>query len=302
LLEQQLAAAFIAAVLLAIFVAGLVRSRSPYIAVVFAVLVAIPIAGLTTFAVAPRPLLDFGFFVDIAFIPALIGLGAGSFIVAAAINRGHALTAGRLNLLAVAFVVLWIGIVLAISAFLAVWEPGFAIANLALNVAWFGFWAVPQTRVRSGRFVVDIKAPRQRVFAFMADASNWPRYVEQDVSVSVEPPGPLREGSRVKEVRRYDTAVRGPRVLPPTIEVVTEVTGVEPGASISLREAGLLASQRTEFTDVVDGTRISISLRVEVPFHQAFLGTILLMRSQRASRRAKTERNLAKLKAILEQP
>jgi hypothetical protein len=300
LLDQQLAAGFIAAVLLAIGVAALVRSRSVYVLVALGLLAAIPFLGLVTYAFAPRPQQDLGFLLDVAVIAALVGLAAGMFAVVNSMNRGP-LTATTLNALGIAYAVLWIGIALAISAFLALWEPGFAIANLAVNAAWICYWAVPRPRTLAGSSSIDINAPRERVFAFMADASNWPRYDEQLVSATAAPAGPLRQGSRVTEVRWYDSPVRGPRMLPSTVEVVTEVIGIEPGKSILARDSRRVVTSQTGFADSVQGTAISIDVRVKVPFHQAFLGAVLLFRSQRAARRSRSERNLAKLKEILEQ-
>jgi polyketide cyclase/dehydrase/lipid transport protein len=301
LLEQQLAAGFIAAVLLVIGAAALIRSRSIYVLVAFGLLVALPLLGLVTYAIAPRPTLDFGMLIDFAFVPALLALSAGTFAVGASINRGP-LSPNRLTGLGIAYVVLWLGIVLAISAFIAVWEPAFAIANLVLNAAWICFWAIPGTRSTSGASSIEINAPRDRVFAFMGDASNWPRYDEQLVSATSRPPGALRQGSRVTEVRKYDSPVRGPRMLPTTIEVQTEVIEVEPGVSITARDGRRVVTSRTDFTDSAHGTVLSIGVRIKIPFHQAFLGAMLLFRSQRAARRARAERNLARLKELLEQP
>jgi Polyketide cyclase / dehydrase and lipid transport len=301
LLEQQLAAVFIAAVLLLIGIAALIRSTSIYVLVALGLLAAIPFLGLVTYAVAPRPQQDLGVILDLAVIAALVALSAGMFAVVTSMNRA-ALTAGRLSALGIAYVVLWIGIVLAITAFIALWEPAFAVANLVVNGAWICYWAIPRTRAMAGMSSIDIKAPRDRVFSFMTDASNWPRYDEQLLSATAIPPGPLREGSRVTELRQYDSPVRGPRTLPTTVEVVTEVLKVEPGKSIVARDGRRTVTSRTGFADTAQGTAVSIDVRIKVPFQYAFLGAVLLFRSQRAARRARADRNLAKLKQILEQP
>jgi len=299
---EQLAAAFLAAVLLVIGIGALIRSTSVYMLVALGLLAAVPFAGLVTFVIFPRPPQDFGLFVNLALLPALFALGAGIFAVSMAMNRGQSLSARRLNALGLAYVVLWVGVVLAISALLATWEPEFALANIVLNAAWICLWALPQLRRLNRVSLIEIKAPRERVFEFTADASNWPRYDEQLVSARVEPPGPLRVGSRVTEIRNYDSPVRGPRLFPATIEVVSEVTGLVPGQSLSLRDGRHVVRSTTEYSDSEKGTRVAISVSVRVPFHQAFLGAILLLRSQQGSRRARSERNLARLKEILEQP
>ena len=299
MLDQQLAAGFIAAVLLAVGAAALVRSTTIFVLVALGLLATIPFLALVTYAIAPRPTQDLGLLVNLALVPALLALGAGSYAVATSINRAP-ISSSRANSLGIAYFVVWVGIVLAISLLIAVWEPGFAVANLALNAAWTCFWAVPSTRRFGAVSAVEIKAPRHVVFAFMADAANWQRYDEQLVSALADPPGPLRVGSRVTEVRRYEAPVRGPRMLPTTIEVVTEVIAFEPDELLSARDGRGLVTATTNYSDTEEGTRVQIDVKVGVPFHQAFLGTILLLRSQRAARRARAERNLAKLREILE--
>ena len=299
MLEQQLAAAFIAAILFLIGVAAVIRSPSIYILVAIGLLAAIPFLGLLTYAIAPRPQQDLGTLLDFAVIAALVALSAGTFAVVSSMNRG-ALTAGTVTALGIAYAVLWIGIVLATSAFIALWEPAFAIANLVINAAWICFWAIPRTRRMRAASAIEIKAPRDVVFAFMADAANWPRYDEQIVSVDIEPPGPLRSGSRVTEVRRYESPVRGPRLLPTTVQVVTDVTAIEPSRSMTARDGRRIVTSKTDFADSAQGTKVLIEVRIELPFHQAFLGAMVLFRSQRAARRARAERNLARLKEILE--
>lgn len=298
---EQLSAAFIAAVLFALGAAALVRSTSIYVVVALGLLVTVPFAGLVTYAVAPRPLPDSGRFVDLALIPALIALAAGVYAVVGAANRSKPLTPGTLDSLVIAYVVLWIGIVLAISAFLALWEPAFAIANLVLNALWLLFWVVPRTRSLRGTTAVEIAAPRDRVFAFMTDSANWASYDEQLVSATPAPPGALRAGSRVTEVRHFDSPVRGPRMLPQTVEVVTEVTDMVPGVSFDMRDGRHIVRSTTSYAETAGGTTVSIDVRISVPFHQAFLGGILMLRSTRDVRRARAERNLARLKALLEQ-
>ena len=276
-----------------------IRSTSIYVAVALGLLAAIPFLALVTYAIAPRPAQDLGFLVNVALVPALLALGAGSYAVATSINRAP-LSSSRLNSLGIAYVVVWIGIVLAISLFIAVWEPGFAIANLVLNAAWICFWAIPRTRRFGALSSIEIKAPRDAVFAFMTDAANWPRYDEQLVSAIADPPGPLRLGSRVTQVRRYEAPVRGPRMLPTTVEVVTEVVGFEQGALLSARDRRRLVISTTRYGDAAGGTRVEIEVKGRIPFHQAFLGSILMLRSQRAVRRARADRSLAKLREILE--
>jgi hypothetical protein len=148
---------------------------------------------------------------------------------------------------------------------------------------------------------VDIAAPRSRVYDFIADPLNWPRYQEAAVSVSVQPPGPLAVGSEVKVKSRYESHVRGPRMLPDIIETTSIVTRLEPGRSIGMQIANQPSSTATtEFDDAGGGTRISTRAHSLVPYRLAVFGALIEMRYQRGKRLARAQRNLARLKAILE--
>ena len=91
-------------------------------------------------------------------------------------------------------------------------------------------------------------------------------------------------------------------MLPDTVEVVAVVTGLVPEESIATRSAAGLATAEYAFAGTAAATALTIRGRVTVPYRAAILGAAIVLWSQRASRAAKARRNLARLKALLEQP
>jgi uncharacterized membrane protein len=222
----------------------------------------------------------------------MLGLFAGS--------RGP-LSAARLQSVGLATLVLWQGIVVAISAFLAQWQPAFAVANLAVDVCWILLWIPRRARELRSEASVEIAAARARVYSFLADPTNWPRYDADLVSVTVHPPGALAAGSEVTQVRRYERAVRGPAMLPDTVEARSVVIGVRVGESIATEGRDGAARSTLRFADQDSGTRVVTQLRVTVPLRVALLGGVIALHAERDKRRTKARENLARLKAILEQ-
>ncbi|HYM97863.1 MAG TPA: SRPBCC family protein [Candidatus Sulfotelmatobacter sp.] len=298
----QLTAAFVAAALLGVAAIALLRSATPVIAVALALLVAIPCAGFAAYAIVPGPAPRFGSGLTAAYVSALVAFGAGVWIVVAGAARRAPLTASWLASLTLGMIVMWEGIVVALSMLLAEWEPLFAIANLALNAAWAMAWIPAPVRRLKSTSTIEIAAPRSAVYEFVAEPLNWLRYDEDLVSVSVKPAGPLRAGCEVTQVRRFEPGVRGPRVLPNTLESKQTVTEVTAGRSFSSRDATGIAWSATEFGDGEGKTRVTTRAQINVPYRSAFLGGLLMLLWQRPARLAKARRNLARLKAILESP
>ena len=297
----QLMAAFIAILLLLVAAAGLVRSTSPVVPAAIGLLIVIPFAGFAAYAIVPGPPPNFTL-LPFAGLAVSIALTAGVWMVGLMVTRRGPLGLQSLASIGIATVVLWQGIVVALSAFLAQWQPAYAIANLGVDAAWIAMWLPGRTRTVSSTAAIEIAAPRPRVFAFLADPANWPRYDADLVSVRVEPVGALAAGSEVTQVRRYERAVRGPAMLPDTVEVTSVVTQVTDGESIASAARDGRSNATLRFADHDSGTTVTTHARLTVPLRLALVGGAVAMRAQRRQRRAKARENLARLKAVLEQP
>ena len=296
----QLAAGTFAAVLAVLGALALIRTKGPIVAVMAGLLIAVPFAGFAAYAIVPArtPNLDG---ILVAWIPALIALAGGAITVATVAGR-RPLTGPRLFAASVGTVMLWEGIVVALSIVLAQWQPAFAIANVALNAAWLIVWIPVQLRRLGGETTVEIQAPTARVYEFISQPLNWPLFDEDAVSVNVRPAGDLAVGSEIVQIRRYEAAVRGPRIMADTLEVVAIVTGMVTEESITTRAATGTSTAEYRFASTAAGTAMSIRVRITVPYRAAILGAATVLWSQRSARAAKAKRNLARLKTLLEQP
>jgi hypothetical protein len=297
----QLAAGFLAAIFALMAVAGFLRYPRPLMVVVIALLLRIPIAGLAGYALIPGPPPHPGALLWLAFVPAVAGLAAGVWMLAWMSMRRASLTFANLELLSNGTLISYGGLILAISDALALWQPVWAMANLCVNAAWVLLWLPRRMRISVLDSSVEIAAPLSRVYSYVADPSNWPAYQEDVVSVAVQPEGPVGVGSEVTVTQRYESGVRGPRMLPDTITTVSVVDEVIADRALSMHLAERPAARsRMEFAETPAGTRITSKASAVAPFRLAVFGGLVELRTQRGARLARARRNLERLKRLLE--
>lgn len=300
----QLTAATVSVVFVLIGAVGLIRlTRLATLVLVLSFLV-VPALGLAVFAVSPGPMGDLGVvnlafpFVGLAFV-----LLVANFVLR--MNAGSSQPFASLHRRVPLFVLAWPCIVVAVSLFLWIFEPTFAAANLALNAAWFAIWLPRATRRSDRRSTYEIAAPRERVFAFVTDPSNWPLYNAGVEAVTVSPPGPLAVGSEITLRQRVTyPGLRGPRVLmPDSISVTSGVTQLVAGERPATRRLDLPDSaDLVELTDLDGRTRITGTAHNVIAYRYAVLGAGISLALGRRRIMELTEQRQAKLKALLEQP
>ena len=141
------------------------------------------------------------------------------------------------------------------------------------------------------------------MFGFLADAANWPRYLQDVESVTVRPPGPLAAGSEVTVRQRYDSHLRGPRMLPQVIETVSVISRIEPDREISMHLANRPASTTDlRFTASGDETVVSSWTTNVAPYRMALFGALIELRTLRREGRLRSRSSLGRLKQLLEAP
>jgi len=303
LLVWQLTAGFLAAILVLIGAVSLVRYSRPVMLVVLGFVLLIPAAGWAAYAIVPGPAPHPGLLVWLAFIPAIAGLAVGVWMLAWMNARREALTFANIELLSNGTLVVYASLIVALSDVLALWQPAWAIANVCVSALWLLAWT--PRRMRETRFesAVEINAPLARVYSFLVDPNNWPRYQDGLEVVAVRPPGPLAAGSEVVLRQRYDSHIRGPRMLPEVIETTSVVGAVTPEQSLTMHLAGRPESTATfEFAPSGDGTTVTSRSRSLAPYRLAAFGALIELRTQRAERRARAQASLARLKDLLEEP
>lgn len=256
-------------------------------------LVGIPVIGFGAYALQPAPVPPAGPFVLAALISAMIASGA--LISALRSPQVPFRRPAYFYLLALD------AAVVGAASFLAIWQPEFAVADIVGNVIWAFAWLPPGQRTTDAQASVEIAAARSRVFRFLADASNWPKYQESTDSVQVEPPQPLVEGSRVTVIRSGPD-FRG-RPLSATTTVTYFVDELVPDSSVGMVMLGHLDNRITwRLSDSPTGTTFATRAWGVVPYPLAVFGLMLEFWQYWNLRMSRVERTHARLKQLLDEP
>jgi hypothetical protein len=187
-----------------------------------------------------------------------------------------------------------------VSVLLFLFEPAFALANLALNAAWMAIWIPRRSRMRELQSSVQVAVPPERAFEFVTDLRNWPFYRDDVEVVEVTPDGPLAAGSEYVVRTLIPPSLR--RTSHRQIESRHRVSAMVPGSSYTVAfpdQPGNVS--RTDFAPIDSGTLITNTRSLRVPFPQASVGTLLNFHHTVEAIRAGEARKNTRLKEILEQ-
>jgi hypothetical protein len=266
-------------------------------------LFAIPLLGWATYAVWPRPL---GSFDSIRVGLPFAGFAA-ALIVAGVVLRiaaWHATTFASILRQAPLTLIAWPCMVVAIASLVAPFEPGFAVGDVAATGIWYLVWIPRPLRRLATRTSYEVAAPPERVFAFITDPFNWPRYRGDIDSVDVRPAGPVVVGSEIRTRRRLDLrGLRGPRMLVPTlVETVEVVTQLVPGALVASRRTDGVDSEASASVTAIDGgTAVTGAATIVVPYRLALVGGVIEARTGMPRALAKARESQDRLRKLIEE-
>ncbi len=298
----QLTAGFLAAILVFIGAMSLVRYSRPVMLVILGFVLLIPAAGWAAYAIVPGPEPHLGPVLWLAFIPAVLGLAVGVWMLAWMSARRDALTFANIELLSNGTLIVYAALIVALSDVLALWQPAWAIANVCASALWLLAWAPPRLRETRIDSSVEINASVARVYSFLVDPMNWPRYQDGLEVVAVRPAGPLAAGSEVVLRQHYDSHIHGPKMLPEVIETASVVSSVTPERELAMHLANRPASTATfAFAAAGEGRTTLRSVAQSVaPYRLAVFGALIELRTQRGERQVRAQRSLARLQELLE--
>jgi uncharacterized protein YndB with AHSA1/START domain len=137
--------------------------------------------------------------------------------------------------------------------------------------------------VISFAFPVEVGRPVEEVFAYLTDPANLPEWQQTD-RVEQLTPGPLKAGTRLREVRT---------VLGRRLESISEVSGYEPDRRFDLRIVSGLArvADRWTLEPIAGGTLLHFSTegRARTPFRplERVIAVVLERRRRRHHARLK---------------
>lgn len=299
----QVYAAVLAVMAPVVAVARLARSRRWSTVVWLMQLLAFPEAAFASYALAPGD--EPSFIVLAPLVIAFFGAAIGS-VIWTIFERGR-LTRATVGLDAiqrqhVVVVVVRAGFVFFLSAFAFLFVPWLAILNLAANAAWTVAWIPKRRRRVEFRVTYEVAADPCRVFDFVSNTDNWPRF--RDDFVRASPPGPVRIGTEIVTKLPIDWLSEDPSPrLAKSAEVRSTVTSLTPDREFSLAVVGRPDQTSTsELTAKVGGTVVTSVARGALTFPEAVMGFRFELPNVIATRRAMAERDAARLKEVLEAP
>jgi hypothetical protein len=301
----RLTAGVVAAAFVLIGVFGMVRLTRMAMLVLVLSFLLVPVLGLATYAIYPVPVQDLSV-IFLAFPFAGIAFAAllGSFLLR--IQAGSSPTFAEVHRRIPLFLVAWPSLVAAVSVFVYLFEPAFAVANAAVTAAWFLLWVPRVTRRSDRESSYEIAATPDRVYAFVTEAANWPLYNPGVESVTVQPPGPIAVGSRITFRQRVAyPGLRGPRLmLPSTLDLTSEVTALDTDRLLATRRVDLPdSSDVVELTSLAGGrTLVTGRAHNVLPYRYAVVGARVSALLSRESLQKLVAERQAKLKHLLEQP
>jgi uncharacterized protein YndB with AHSA1/START domain len=147
------------------------------------------------------------------------------------------------------------------------------------------------TRMIDFTIETEIARPAEQVFAYVVDPAKLPTWQTNTISAVPDPAGPVRLGSRIREVHR------GPRGKELASRV--EVSELEPDRVFALRmiEGPLPVDARITFEASEHGTRMCFTVHGEPRGPLRFLQPLM-----RAALKRQFREHCATLKRVLEGP
>jgi hypothetical protein len=295
----QLASLLIAGLLTIVWLAIGIRGDRPASLVVSTLMFFVPAAGFAYYGAEGGPEPSFEFVTAMVLFLYVVAAAGLLLMIIRRRRSDIVLTLAALDRRVARGFAIRLLLTLWFTVLLFAFEPLLAIANVVLNALWEVLWIPKRGRTFSYEHVADIAAPRQEVFDFIADPANWPRYRDGVAVFDVQPPGPLRTGTRYTARVPLAATIRGlkARELESHIVVLEAVPG-RSIASMDPARPGLVTV--TEVGDAPGGSRLIYRTTSVTSFIQASQGVMLGIRRESSSLKDQHGKRTARLKQILE--
>jgi hypothetical protein len=272
-------------------------------AVPTALMLAIPALGFAVFVVNPvvRPYLTEVAWTSFAFLVVGAALSIWTRRLAQEVAKGVT-TAGILERMRRVTIAAHACFLLALSAYLYLFEPAFAVANLAVNAVWVFVWIPRRFRQADIDLSVEVVSQPAATWEFLVDASNALRYQPDLEEVKVSPAGPLQIGSTVMSRRRVPLMRQWLKMTELTMEMRSVVTELVPGSSYTTVADDRGVSSSTEIMPAGDGSLINVRTHFLFSVTQGIAGQMLVMQAGIARSRAISMQSMERLKELLSTP
>jgi len=293
----QLFAAAIAVALVIGAALALRKTRRPS-QVAFVLLVTpVPTAGLLLFALLPGSPPEVTWLTWISSLLVALGLYP-AFYGRRALQEwpSSTLTPVHLTFVNRHVVVARACLVLGISGYVFMFEPWFAVANVAATVIWVAIWIPEGWRLKKYETSAEIRATPEAVFRFLIDTSNWVRYQAGLEAVTATPDGPLTLGSEY--TTRRSLVTDPPPLAPVSVEQRFKVIAMT-DRSFTAVVPGQQGRAGFELQSVQAATRLTARSEWLLPFSDAILGYALEMEAAIDARRQVMLQDFKRLDELL---
>ncbi len=194
-----------------------------------------------------------------------------------------------------------ISAVIGFSVYLYMFEPLFAVLNVAASAAWGCIWVPRRWRAISYEASIEVTADAARVWAFLSDPVSWPLWQVELDAVSARPAGPVVVGGQLTSRRTWGSPP--PKAGPPaTMEFRSVITEVVPGSSFKARSLDRDALTTFELRSGGAGTLIRARSDQAISVIQGMVGLGLEIPAARKTFDATMAQSLARLKELLAAP
>jgi hypothetical protein len=199
-------------------------------------------------------------------------------------------------------VVLMACTVLLVSVYLYLFEPVFAVVNVGAYLLWALVWIPRNLRTYRAEESIAIPASATRVWEFLVDPSNWPRFQVGLKDVEVAPPGPLGVGTRV--ISHRTVPFIGSRAKVPEVDMEFEslVTEINPPISYTVVALDRPASTKTEVASGLSVAVVTLRSQFALSIAEGIAGQALRWPAAMARSKATSTQSLERLRELLSTP
>jgi hypothetical protein len=295
----QVLAGLIVVALVAAAARLLRRSRRPSQLVLVFLLAPVPVAGFALYALVPGPLPSLtlatwigSFLLAVTVYPVFCGRRASKLRRASTVTFRDISSVNR-HILAWRTCAL-----LAVTAYLFMFEPWFAAANLVAVAAWVAIWIPARRRRKWFEMSGQIRATPEATFAYVVEPSNWSRYRADVQAVTTHPDGPLALGTVVTMRRTIPTTAQGKAAWPGSIQerlTITAMARTSFTATMSDRQAQV----STDVQSIGSATTITGRSEWITPYTDALLGLGLEERGTIEAARQSMRRSYERLDELI---
>jgi uncharacterized protein YndB with AHSA1/START domain len=191
---------------------------------------------------------------------------------------------------------------IALSTYLFLFEPVFAVANVIAYLVWVVVWMPRALRRYRAEVSIKVAAPPSRVWEYIVDVSNRPRYSVDLLEMTASPPGRLEVGSRITSRLRVPGSGSPAKGSELEMELKSVVTDIVPPIFYTVVALDRVATTTTKVAPTLGGCQITLQTEFVVSIADGIAGYAFRWPAAKAQFKANSTRSLVRLSELLSTP